>query len=124
MGTKKKKGGQLLSQYLRKISEEVTECITEANGDSRMVSKAEALAYMIWKDALGHKQQVRGKDNVMVETIIAPVRAAQNIIFDRTEGRVPNISVEGADKLTAADKISEQGLERIQKAGGMSDKKD
>lgn len=120
---KKKKGGQLLSHFLKRIAEEITECIPDGSGGDRMVSKAEALAYMIWKDALGHKEMVKSKDGGMIETVVAPIRAAQNTIFDRTEGRIPNSSVEGSDKLTAADKISEQGLKRIAKAGGMSEEK-
>ncbi len=113
---KKTKSGQLLSHYLRQISEEVTEYATDSDGEVRMVTKAEALARMIWQDALGSEKIVKG-----IETKIAPVRAAQNIIFDRTEGRVPNSSVEGAEKLTAADKVSEQGAKRITDAGKKKD---
>ncbi len=116
---KKTKQGQLLSHYLRAISEEVTECATGSDGEPRMVTKAEKLARMIWQDALGCKKMVKG-----IETVTPPVRAAQNIIFDRTEGRVPNSSVEGSEKLTAADKVTEQGAKRIAKAGGMSDTKE
>ncbi len=119
---KKKKAGQLLSYYLKQIAEEMTECGTDTNGEPCIISKAEALARMIWKDALGDKKLVKSKDGGMVETIIAPIRAAQGIIFDRTEGRVPNSQTEGSNKLTAADKVSEQGLKRIAKAGGVSDK--
>ncbi len=113
---KKTKAGQLLSHHLRMISEEVTECITGSDGEPKMVTKAEKLARMIWEDALGSKKVVKG-----IETVVVPIRAAQNIIFDRTEGRVPNSSVEGSEKLTAADKVTEQGAKRIAKAGRKED---
>lgn len=118
---KKTKSGQLLSYYLRQISEEVTEFVKGSDGEDRMVTKAEKLARMIWEDALGCTKMVKSKSGGMVETIVAPVRAAQNTIFDRTEGRVPNSSVEGSEKLTAADKVTEQGAKRIAKAGRKED---
>ncbi len=118
---KQTKAGQLLSYWLRTISEEVTEFVKDpVSGEDRMATKAEALARLMWRDALGYSKMVKGKSGE-VETIVAPVRAAANIIFDRTEGRVPNSTVEGSEKLTAADKVSEQGIKRINKAGRKED---
>lgn len=113
---KQTKSGQLLSHYLRQISGEVTEMVDRPDEGEVLVSKAEALARMMWCDALGSKKIVKG-----VETIVVPVRAAQNTIFDRIEGRVPNSQVEGSEKLTAADKVSEQGTKRIADAGKKKD---
>ena len=118
---KQTKAGQLLSHWLRTISEEVTEFVKDpVTGEDRIASKAEALARLMWRDALGYSKMVKGKSGE-VETIVAPVRAAANIIFDRTEGRVPNSTVEGSEKLTAADKVTEQGAKRIADAGKKKD---
>lgn len=113
----KTKAGQLLTQYLRQISEEMTEVIKDPKtGEDRMATKAEALARKIWRDALGYAE-IKVKDNQAVEFIVAPSRAAQSIVFDRIEGRAPLSVAEGADKLTAAKKVSEEGKKRISEAG-------
>lgn len=110
------KAGQLLSAYLRQIAEEKTEMIT-VDGEDRMATKAEALARSIWRDALGYKEKVMDKDSKLVELVHLPVRAAQAIVFDRIEGRAPASTGEGAGKLTAAQKVTEQSKKRISEAG-------
>lgn len=112
------RAGQLLSQYLREIANEETEMVKDPKtGEDRMATKAEALARSIWRDALGYKEKVPGKDGSLIELIHLPVRVAQSIVFDRIEGRAPASVAEGADKMTAAERVSEQGLKRISEAG-------
>lgn len=112
------RAGQLLSQYLREISNEETEVVYDPKtGEDRMATKAEALARIIWRDALGHTEKVKDKDGALVDLVHLPIRAAQCLVFDRVEGRAPASTSEGADKMTPAERVSEQGLKRIVKAG-------
>lgn len=112
--SKKKKttDTKLLTKYLRQIGEEVTELIVNKDGEDVMATKMEAMARLIWKDALGYADE-QGKK-------IRPNRTAQNLIYERLEGRVPNATVDKTDKPTAADRVTEQGKDRITKAGGLS----
>ena len=52
----KTKAGKLLSSFIRAISEEQTEFIkADGGGEDRMATKAEALARIMWKEALGYE---------------------------------------------------------------------
>ena len=115
------RAGQLLSAYLREISEEETELIHDPNSnEDRMATKAEALARRIWQDALGYTEQTKSKDGVLIDLVHPPNRAAQSILFDRVEGRAPASVNEGDKKITAAEKVTEQGAKRIAKAGNLN----
>ena len=115
------KAGQLLSQYLREISEEKTELIHDPNsGEDRMATKAEALARGIWQDALGYTEKVITKEGGLIDLIHPPNRTAQSIVFDRIEGRAPISVNEGDKKITAAEKVTEQGVKRIAEAGNLN----
>lgn len=112
------RAGQLLSQYLREISNEETEMVADPKtGEDRMATKAEALARRIWQDALGWTETVINKDGEAVKLSHLPSRAAQTIVFDRIEGRAPASTGESAGKLTAAERVSEQSVKRISEAG-------
>jgi len=110
---KKTKAGQLLSTFIRVIMEEETEFIKDENGNDRMATKAEALARMIVKKALGYSEKVIDRDGVEVEIAHAPDKTYVAIVFDRMEGRVPQSLAEGEGKLTAAERVTEQGVNRI-----------
>lgn len=114
------RAGQLLSAYLREISNEETEMV-RVDGVDTMVTKAEALARNIWRDALGYTEMKKDKDGNLIELVHVPIRAAQCIVFDRIEGRAPASMSEGADKLTAAERVSEQSVKRIAKAGKINE---
>lgn len=109
------RAGQLLSQFLRKIAEEKTELAKGVDGDDRMVSKAEAISRLMWKMALGYKENIV-KNEVMTELIHPPDRAMIHLLFDRIEGRTP-LMADMKPKRTVADKITEQGKLRIVDAG-------
>jgi len=115
---RKSKAGKLLSQYIREIAEEETETIKDADGTDVMATKAEALARKIWHMALGYKEY-QGIGDKRCEINHLPDRGMMAMILDRMEGRAPMIAAEGAGKMTAADKVSEQGAKRIAKAGNL-----
>lgn len=114
------RAGQLLSAYLREISNEETEMV-RVDGVDRIATKAEALARNIWRDALGYSEMKKDKDGNLIELVHVPIRAAQCIVFDRIEGRAPASMSEGADKLTAAERVTEQSQKRIAGAGKLNE---
>jgi len=117
---KQTRAGKLLSYYLRHIAEEKTEIIKDPDtGEDRMATKAESLARKIWADALGHIETTV-ENGKRIERIIKPSRAAQSLIYDRLEGRSPLSVTEKDEKLTAAERVSEQGKKRISEAGGLN----
>lgn len=120
----KVKAGKLLSAYLRQIGEEITEMITDpVTGGDRMATKVEALSRQIWRDALGYTEQIVEKGQLK-DIYHNPSNIARAIIFDRMEGRAPLAIGESDEKLTAADRITEQGKKRITKAGKLDARTD
>ncbi len=116
------RAGQLLSQYMREIANEETELIKDPkSGEDRMASKAEALARSIWKDALGYSETKTDKEGNRVVLLHTPNKASQCLVFDRVEGKAPASAGEGAGKLTAAERVTEQVQKRIGKAGKLND---
>lgn len=108
------KAGKLLSSFIRQIAEEETEFEKGPHNDEdRMVTKAEALARLIWKRALGYSEMRSGKDGKPVEYTYSPDKGCMSLIFDRMEGKAPAALDEGDEKLTVAERVSEQGKKRI-----------
>jgi len=119
--TGKTKAGKLLTRYLEIIAEEKTEMIKGADGEDRMATKAEALARLIWKRALGYTEQ-DVKAGGLVDIVHQPEQSKIGIIFDRIEGKAPMAGEDTKGKITAAEKVSEVGKKRIADAGGMDKK--
>ena len=107
----KQRIGLILSGMLRNIAEEVTELVTIA-GEDKLVSKAEALARMTWKHALGFTDQkvINGE---LVDVQHAPDRVYANMLYDRLEGRVAAVEPGKKEKRTVSDRLSEQSKKRI-----------
>ena len=110
---KRTKAGQLLSGFIRDIMEEVTEFGENDDGSLRMITKAEALARNICKRALGYTETIKDAEGKDVEIVHPPDKTNVSIVFDRMEGRVPQSLTEGEEKMTAAEKVTEQGVGRI-----------
>lgn len=106
------RAGKLLTAFIREIAEEKTEVLLGA--EDKMVTKAEALARLIWKKALGYKEVniVKGQP---LDIIYHPDKGCMGLIFDRMEGKAPASLDEGDDKMTVAERVSEQGVKRINK---------
>ncbi|MBE3119228.1 MAG: hypothetical protein IMZ50_10805 [Candidatus Atribacteria bacterium] len=72
-----------LTKLIRAIGAEITETVEVTDGELKIVTRNEALAYAIWKAALGWEETAEGS------TIRhAPLPWAIQMIYDRTEGRV------------------------------------
>jgi len=123
MSVTKAQANRLLTKFIRQIAEEVHEdpLITgEGIDDARMITKAEALARYMWNAALGYKQKVEVLDKTTgqvigdKEVIHFPDKTFITLLYDRLEGRVPTVEIKDEDtKATVADKISDQGKNRL-----------
>ncbi len=113
----KTKAGMLLSKYIKSIADEETEFIKGEDGDDRMATKAEALARVIWKYALGFDETIvktkADGGTIEAKKAHAPNTVYIGMILDRTEGRAP-LMADGKDgKLKVADRVSAEGKNRI-----------
>ena len=110
----KKRAGRLLSGYLRIIAQEETEFIKSGNGeDDRMASKAEQLARQMWKMALGYEEIIEDSDGNKKTVKHPPDRSMVALLYDRVEGKATPSDEGEKDPVTIADKVTEQGVSRI-----------
>jgi hypothetical protein len=105
------------------MAEEETEFIKDDDGVDRIATKAEALGYQMWRDALGWTEKIPVyKDGVQIgidEIVHSPDKNMKELIFNRIEGRAPLAVQEGDEKITATEKVTEEGKKRISQAGGL-----
>ena len=113
------KAGQLLSRFVRDIALEKTELIKDADGEDQMVTKAEALARMIWQRGLGFTEQ-KIINGALTDIEHLPDRVYVGMLWDRMEGRAPLMNPDKKDRRTIADKVSEQGKKRLNKIANAS----
>lgn len=114
----KTKAGLLLSKFLREIAAEQTELCKGEDGEDRMVTKAEALARLVWRKALGYTETVQYHDaktgNLGEEKLVhSPDKAMMHLLFDRIEGKTPSLDSGKNNPLTIADRVSQEGKNRI-----------
>lgn len=111
---KRTKAGQLLSKFIKEIATEETEVKVE--GDPQMITKAEALVRIIWKNALGYTEVIMEHDgDKLIERkhIVKPNPAYINLIYDRMEGKAGIVGEANKRPQTIADKVGEAGKARI-----------
>ncbi len=117
---KKVKAGKLLSQFLREISQELTETGEDVNGSPCMITKAEALVRNMWKYALGYTEFVESKDGTTVEIKHPIDKGMMSRIFDRIEGKVPMTTAIDKQRATAANRLEKENTKRLNAIGGFS----
>ena len=105
----KARAGRLLSEYLRKIAQEETEFVKGPDGDI-MVSKAEAVARLMFKLALGWEE-----DDVKTgkKKIHNPSAGMIALIWDRIEGRSVPLTSGDKQGRTLPKKVSEESKNRL-----------
>lgn len=99
----KRRAGKLLSTFVRQIAQEKIAVEVE-EGESRMITKAEALARQIWQRALGRFKTVDPKTGKIAS--VPPDKDMIHLIFDRSEGRVGSFEDESKKAESIPDKIS------------------
>lgn len=103
------RAGTLLSSHLRRIAQEESEFIESPDGD-RMGTKAEQLARLMWKLALGYKSE----DVKTGKTIKhGPDRGMVQLIWDRMEGRAAPTNDNLKKKRALPKKVSDENKKRL-----------
>jgi hypothetical protein len=97
--------GAILSKYLRNLAVEMH----TLDDDGEIVSKAAALATLVWKHALGYKE-IDPKTNV--EITHDPDWRAIELLYNRVEGKIPVAVVEDQAR-SLTEKVSDLGKARI-----------
>lgn len=108
--------GKELTRHLRDLAAEA-ETLADS-GD--VVTKAEALARLLWRKALGYKETIRNREGTLVETDHLPESWAIQLIYERIEGKAVPTTTEDAGKVTAAEKVSELSRNRINALAGVA----
>ena len=116
----KTSAGMMLSKYLRQVGQERTEVEGNdpASGESRIITKAEALARTMWKLALGYNEEERTVDPKSGRQMLRVKRYKPDntmiaLIFDRVEGKVASQENEKGKKQPLSSKVDEQAKRRV-----------
>jgi len=111
------KAGKLITSFIRDIAKEETEYLRDENGiidDSKIATKAEALARLLWRMALGKPEFVDDPDaKGIIKLPRNPDKGAMAQIIERLEGKVPAAINDDSGKRSVADRVTEQGAKRI-----------
>ena len=79
--------------------------------DGEMITRAEALAMLIWNYALGWEEPDPDDPN---KTILhRPQQWAIQLLYDRMEGKAPNAVENDAGTMTAADRVGELAVNSV-----------
>lgn len=105
--TGKLPGKTVLTRHLKELAGSLSERICDKDGHA--LTKAEALAAVIWDRALGW---VEVKDDG-TKVPHSPEPWAVALVFERMEGRAPTAQDVGGNKGTVADRVSELGKTKI-----------
>jgi hypothetical protein len=112
--------GAVLSKYLRCLAVEVE----TMDNDGDPVTKAEALAKLVWQYALGFRTQDVKTDK---ETYTPPAVWAIELLYNRIEGRIPVAAPEESGK-SLTDKVGDLAKAKInaaaKAAAGTEDEKE
>ncbi len=107
-----------LTNRLRELLAELHDTYLDDDGKAIMVTKGEALAALVMNHAIGWTEEVIEETDTPGQTkmrtvIHPPARWAIELIYERIEGKTPQALPDDRGGLTAADKVSEQALKKI-----------
>ncbi len=112
MAAKKKnsraKANRLVSKYLSDMAKLEDACI-DSGGEVRMCARAEKLAEIIWKNALGFEELDIKTDT---EVVHPPSLSYMKILLERLEGKVQDVSATKSKK-SMADRVAETTKKKI-----------
>ena len=112
---KKKPGRGLgpgqLTKHLRALAAE----IETSDSDGNLITRAEQLALVVWKKALGWTDPAKKQGDVILtkEVIHKPESWAIQLIYERIEGKAPQAIPDAKGRLTAAEKVSELAKSKL-----------
>ena len=105
---KRAKANRLVSKYLTDMAKLEDACI-DSGGEVRMCARAEKLAEIIWKNALGFKELDIKTDK---EVIHPPSISYMRMLLERMEGKVQDVSATDSKK-SIADRVQETTKKKI-----------
>lgn len=100
--------GKELTKHLRLLAMEAEGLAPSGEPET----KAETLARLLWKKALGYSE-VRLTESGSKEITCPPESWAIQLIYERLEGKVANSAPEEAGKISAAERVSDLARSRI-----------
>lgn len=101
--------GKELTKHLRVLAMEAEG--SSPGGDPE--TKAETLARLLWKKALGYSEVRTNIEGKAIEVSCPPEAWAIQLIYERLEGKVANSTPDEAGKITAAEKVTDLARTRI-----------
>lgn len=107
---------KLITDLLRRIGEEASEGIT-VQGETKLATKTEALARLLWKMALGYEQEEKDASGQMKMKRHNPDKVAQGIILDRIEGRISQTPTGRDERPDIPPELTDSGKKNIAEAG-------
>ena len=100
----------------KKLTESLRELSAEAHDlaeDGGMLTKGEALARLLWKKALGWNEPSEDDEGQRSMIFHEPASWAIQLVYDRLEGKSPQAPSEETERITAAEKVRELAVARI-----------
>lgn len=111
-------GGKHLTEELRRLSAEAI----DMTPDGDPITRAQALASLIWKFALGWKEKRRDENGDLQEVEHPPVAWAMQYLYERMEGKAPQAAPEAGDGIKAVDKVRKLAKDRLNALAGVTAK--
>jgi hypothetical protein len=99
---------KLKADTLRMIGEEVY-----ATEGGKPVTNEEQLHRLLWRQALGYKEQTRDVHGSAHEIVWPPDKTIQKLLLEQLSGKPATVQVEEHKGLTAAEKVSELARNRV-----------
>lgn len=101
--------GRLLSHFIKQIAQE--KIYQESEGQELLITKAEALCRIIWRDAIGWTETLAGGERIVHK----PDKNMIQLIYERIEGKVGTAEEHKRKDTSIPDKVSEVAKSRINK---------
>lgn len=100
-----------LTRHLRALAAEIE--TSDDNGNP--ITRAEMLALVVWKKALGWIEPARMQGDVVLvkEVIHKPESWAIQLIYERIEGKAPQAILDEKGRMTAAEKVGELARSKL-----------
>ena len=115
MAEKKKKNSRakanrLVSKYITEMATVKDACIDNGE-EARMCTRAEKLADIIWKNALGYTEKNPKSDT---EIVYGPSISYMKMLLERMEGKVQDVSATKSKK-SLADRVKDTTKSKLNK---------
>ena len=106
--------GRGLGQLTKHLSALAAEYET-TNDKGDPITRAELLALVVWKKALGWTDPARMQGDIVLvkEVIHKPESWAIQLIYERIEGKAPQAITDEKGRLTAAEKVGELARSKL-----------